>query len=667
MNNILDLSSSLDFNNSGVIKGEIEIDDIFELENNIEILVQDKIIEPTREIQTVTADEDYDQLGTVTVNPIPDEYIIPDGTLDVDANGDVDVTMFRMARVGVYTPPTLQDKEVTPTKEEQIISYDEDYDGLNSVIVNSIPDEYIIPSGTLDINKNGTQNISNYDNVKVKVESVANIGPKHLYLIKDGVEQTDITGGSAFLDMGLGTGYTSISQGSGYLGLCVAEATRSFTFVNSFDYNKYTKLYIEWAYPKADNYGNYVAPTIGVKISKQPSDASVVKTFLMNGGDIRETKPKTITELDIMDATEGSKVNIIIGRTGYGPDFPNYPAHIYNLYLESSAINLQNKNIEVVQNGTQTIISDTDYDGLNSITVNTNVIEDLMEELTTQSEEITKQENNLQDIVEFLESKVEGEEGMGMRILKCDTNGYPAELEIYGFEKVPDYYLDNYSESNPTYRAFFRMTKLVIKEGVKEIGSYAFRYNSSLVGSCETILPNSLEKIGTHTFRSSRIDIKELPPNLVSIGQGAFRFSNVSFKQIPDGVTKIPRETFEQAYNITQLSMRNVSDLDAISNGLCAFGGADNLKAVWIGSKVTNTTLTQYAFNISNILYVPKVFIDLPRATIESFTYYSCGFSTTNNQDNEAAKNRIVCNDDEGWLTKEEFDAINWSTYAEEV
>lgn len=59
MNNILDLSSSLDFNNNNVVKGEIEIDDVFELENNIEILVQDKIIEPTREVQTVTADEYY--------------------------------------------------------------------------------------------------------------------------------------------------------------------------------------------------------------------------------------------------------------------------------------------------------------------------------------------------------------------------------------------------------------------------------------------------------------------------------------------------------------------------------------------------------------------------------------------------------------------------------
>ena len=44
MNNILDLSGSLDFNNNNVVKGEIGVDDVFELENNIEILVQDKTI-----------------------------------------------------------------------------------------------------------------------------------------------------------------------------------------------------------------------------------------------------------------------------------------------------------------------------------------------------------------------------------------------------------------------------------------------------------------------------------------------------------------------------------------------------------------------------------------------------------------------------------------------
>ena len=188
MNNILDLSSSLDFNNNNVVKGEIEIDDVFELENNIEILVQDKTIEPTKEIQTVTVDEDYDQLGTVTVNPIPDEYIIPDGTLDVDTNGDVDVTMFRTARVGVYTPPELQDKEVIPTQNEQIVRYDENYDGLNQVTVKSIPNEYIVPIGTLEINENGNKDVRNYANVDVNIDNEINLQSKSITITENGTQ-----------------------------------------------------------------------------------------------------------------------------------------------------------------------------------------------------------------------------------------------------------------------------------------------------------------------------------------------------------------------------------------------------------------------------------------------------------------------------------------------
>lgn len=188
MNNILDLSSSLDFNNNDVVKGEIEIDDVFELENNIEILVQDKTIEPTKETQTVTVDEDYDQLGTVTVNPIPDEYIIPDGTLDVDTNGDVDVTMFRTARVGVYTPPELQDKEVIPTKNEQIVRYDENYDGLNQVTVKSIPNKYVVPIGTLEINENGNKDVRNYANVDVNIDNEINLQSKSITIIENGTQ-----------------------------------------------------------------------------------------------------------------------------------------------------------------------------------------------------------------------------------------------------------------------------------------------------------------------------------------------------------------------------------------------------------------------------------------------------------------------------------------------
>lgn len=99
-------------------------------------------VTPNKEQQVFNHENSYGY-DEVIVNSIPEEYIIPDGTLDVNANGDVDVTMFRMARVGVYTPPNLQDKEITINENgTHNIVADEEYDGLNqvSVTVNAIED-----------------------------------------------------------------------------------------------------------------------------------------------------------------------------------------------------------------------------------------------------------------------------------------------------------------------------------------------------------------------------------------------------------------------------------------------------------------------------------------------------------------------------------------------
>ena len=80
-------------------------------------------------------------------------YIRPQGTKTITENGaNIDVAKICSRNVDVI--PNLQSKIATPTISQQIISADNSYDGLSQVTVDSIPSEYIVPSGTITITEN---------------------------------------------------------------------------------------------------------------------------------------------------------------------------------------------------------------------------------------------------------------------------------------------------------------------------------------------------------------------------------------------------------------------------------------------------------------------------------------------------------------------------------
>ena len=73
----------------------------------------------------------------------------------------------------------MQEKEAIPTKEKQEIVPDKNYDGLSKVIVDKIPDEYIIPTGNIEITKNGIYNVREKETANVNIP-VLKLGTKNI-------------------------------------------------------------------------------------------------------------------------------------------------------------------------------------------------------------------------------------------------------------------------------------------------------------------------------------------------------------------------------------------------------------------------------------------------------------------------------------------------------
>lgn len=74
--------------------------------------LQEKTITPTKEIQTVECDSDYEALSKVTVNAIPSDYVIPSGDVIITESGTYDVTEKAQAIVNVQggeTPSSFTD------------------------------------------------------------------------------------------------------------------------------------------------------------------------------------------------------------------------------------------------------------------------------------------------------------------------------------------------------------------------------------------------------------------------------------------------------------------------------------------------------------------------------------------------------------------------------
>ena len=215
----------------------------------------------------------------------------------------------------------------------------------------------------------------------------------------------------------------------------------------------------------------------------------------------------------------------------------------------------------------------------------------------------------------------------GFSVEEWDSDGYAKAIKIYGLTALPDYAF-KFSSNNGWGVMLSKIYSYDFNNTVTSIGFASLQLNAELT---EIKNWNVLTTIGKYGLSGcTKFNPKKLPDSVISIDQWGFSGNTA----------------------MVQLSMNNVATINGVANNSGAFNNCTSLKAVWIGSAIYNI----YRYSFQGCTNLQKIYIDLPRATVEAKSGYTYAF-----MNNTSKTGIIVCNDDEDFITKEEFDAIDWA------
>lgn len=200
------------------------------------------------------------------------------------------------------------------------------------------------------------------------------------------------------------------------------------------------------------------------------------------------------------------------------------------------------------------------------------------------------------------------------------------------------------------------LTNVTFSDNLTQIGALCFQ--STGIKNV-TITSTAMTTIGSQAFYNCKsltnVDLHSCT-SLTSITTNVFYDCTVLENiLLPDTISQLGTNAFRNTpiHSIVLYGLTTYTDSSATAN---PFYGCVNLKGVWIGNSVTQ--ISRYLFATCTAL--TKIYINLPRATVSAFTGYSYGFRNVTN-----GFDVVICNDDEDFITREEFDDIDWSTYEE--
>ena len=151
------------------------------------------------------------------------------------------------------------------------------------------------------------------------------------------------------------------------------------------------------------------------------------------------------------------------------------------------------------------------------------------------------------------------------------------------------------------------ITKLVLSEGIEEVGNTAFGY---MYGLEEIVLPSTLTTIHSNAFKQDlKLTNIVLPDGLTTLDTYAFAECGIETLDIPSGVTNISNSCFSKCTNLKTVNLGNVTNIAAYAFEYCTA-----LEEIVIPNTVT--TIGSYAFRYSGIKKV-----NIP-ASIEDLSGY---------------------------------------------